>query len=126
MSALIVVPADELRAMLREVVREELSARTGDSAPTNGIGRRSGTLSVAEAAQIAHRHPETIRRAIHDGALRATKPEGGREWLIESNELRRWMKAQAPKRSPPALNMKSQAHSPVAHALLLRSRRPTH
>ncbi len=117
MSALIVIPADELRAMLREVVREELSARTGDSAPTNGIGRRSGTLSVAEAAQVAHRHPETIRRAIHDTILRATKPEGGREWLIESNELRRWMKAQGPKRSARALNMKSEVDSAVARAL---------
>jgi excisionase family DNA binding protein len=116
-SALIVVPADELRAMLREVVREELNARTGEAPPIHGTASHNGTLSVAEAAQIAHRHPETIRRAIHDSALRATKPEGGREWLIESNELRRWMKAQEPKRSPGALSMKSEVDSAVARAL---------
>jgi excisionase family DNA binding protein len=117
MSALIVVPADELRAMLREVVREELNARTEEPPRVNGTASHNGTLSVAEAAQIAHRHPETIRRAIHDGGLRATKPEGGREWLIESKELRRWMKAQAPKRSPRALNMKSEVDSAVARVL---------
>jgi excisionase family DNA binding protein len=116
-SALIVVPADELRAMLREVVREELNARVAEAPPINGMGNRTGTLSVVEAAQIAHRNPETIRRAIRDSTLRATKPEGGREWLIESNELRRWMKAQGPKRSPRALNMKSEVDSAVARAL---------
>jgi excisionase family DNA binding protein len=118
LSTLIIIPPEELRAMLREVVREELDARTAEAPPINGaMGYRSGTLSVAEAAQMAHRNPETIRRAIHDSTLRATKPEGGREWLIESNELRRWMKAAGPKRSPRALDMKSEVESAVARAL---------
>jgi excisionase family DNA binding protein len=116
MSALVVIPADELRAMLREVLRDELNARNADAPPTNGMSHRTGPLSVSEAAQVAHRHQETIRRAIHDHTLRATKPEGGREWLIESNELQRWMRAQKPKRSPRASDMAGEVESAVARA----------
>jgi len=116
MSALIVVPADELRAMLREVLRDELNSRNPDLPSADGMGNRTGQLSVAEAAQIAHRHPETIRRAIHDRTLQATKPEGGREWLIEPNELQRWMKAQRPKRPPRASDMAGEVESAVARA----------
>ncbi len=114
MSALVVISADELRAMLREVLRDELDARNAAAPPANGMSCRTGTLSVAEAAQITHRHPETIRRAIHDRTLQATKPEGGREWLIEPDELQRWMKAQKPKRSPRASDMAGEVESAVA------------
>ncbi len=116
MSALVVIPADELRAMLRKVLREELNARATDVPLVNGMSHPTGPLSVAEAAQIAHRHPETIRRAIHDRILQATKPEGGREWLIEQSELQRWMKAQKPKRPPRASDMASEVESAVARA----------
>ena len=116
MSALIIIPADELRAMLREVLRDELNARSADAPLAIGMGYRAGPLSVAEAAQIAHRHPETIRRAIHDRTLQATKPEGGREWVIESNELQRWMGAPKPKRPPRASDMASEVESAVARA----------
>jgi len=116
MSALVVIPADELRAMLREVLREEFNARHSDASPANGMSYSTGTLSVAEAARHAHRHPETLRRAIHDRTLQATKPEGGREWVIDTNELQRWMKAKTPKRSPRASDMAGEVESAVARA----------
>jgi excisionase family DNA binding protein len=82
---------ETLRETLREVVREELrpvleQLRAGVPAPSPA----PGPLSVAEAATLAHRNPETIRRAIKSGALRARRPQGGRAWVIDGAELHRW------------------------------------
>lgn len=56
----------------------------------------SGNLTTAEAARIARRDQETITRALRAGKLKGTRPEGGREWIIEAGELRRWMTARRP------------------------------
>jgi excisionase family DNA binding protein len=44
-------------------------------------------LTVAEAADLVGLHPETIRRWIRTGRLRATRI--GRSYLIDADELRR-------------------------------------
>lgn len=100
LGGLVMIPLEELRAILREIVREELNARL-----TNAVSNGKGVLSVAEAAQAAHRHVETIRRAIHRGTLRASKPEAGREWVIEATELQRWMNALTPQHSIGSVDM---------------------
>ena len=83
--------ADELRVVVREVLREELprllTAHLQARAPAP---RSDARLSVADAARVAHRHPDTIRRAIKTHALHATKPAGGREWIIDQAEIERW------------------------------------
>lgn len=45
-------------------------------------------LTVKEAAAFAHVHPETIRRWIRSGVLKASRP-GGRVLLIARAELDR-------------------------------------
>ena len=45
------------------------------------------TLKVSEAAQLAGLHINTIRAAIHDGHLQATKPTGS-HWRIQKENLR--------------------------------------
>ena len=56
----------------------------------------SGNLTTAEAASIARRSQETITRALRAGKLKGTRPEGGREWIIDHDELKRWMTARKP------------------------------
>jgi excisionase family DNA binding protein len=114
MSALVITTPEELRAMLREVVDEALNDLPRGRTLANGNQTTPETLSVAEAAQIAHRHPETIRRAINDATLRASKPAGGREWLIEAVELQRWMNAKRSKRSERASNLSSEVEDALA------------
>jgi excisionase family DNA binding protein len=114
MSALVITTPEELQAMIQEAVQEALGAVPQAWPVSNGTQTARGTLSVAEAGRIAHRHPETIRRAINGGFLRASKPGGGREWLIEASELRRWMKAKRPKRPERASDLTSEVESALA------------
>jgi excisionase family DNA binding protein len=44
------------------------------------------TLKVSEAAQLARLHINTIRSAIHDNRLPATKPTGS-HWRIQKDDL---------------------------------------
>jgi len=52
----------------------------------------SDYLTTAEAAEKVRVSPCTITRLIRTGAIRAEK--AGRRWLIEPDELKRWMDAQ--------------------------------
>lgn len=44
--------------------------------------------TVLEAARILRVHPRTIRRRIRSRSLIATKPSGGRAWLIPESALK--------------------------------------
>jgi excisionase family DNA binding protein len=64
-------------------------------------------LSVPEAAHIAEKSEENIRRAIRDGWLKATRV-GQRSWAIKSNDLEVWINdAQSHKPGPKPKNVKS-------------------
>jgi excisionase family DNA binding protein len=95
--------ADEIKAAVRDALREELPvllrAHCAHAQPP-AIAQSSRPLSVGEAAQLAHRHPDTVRRAIHSGALLARRPGGGREWVIAPADLRRWMDRPGTGKSP--------------------------
>jgi excisionase family DNA binding protein len=60
-------------------IREALSERI--------LGDRF--LTTIEAARILRRHPETIRRWIRGGILRARRIPSTRLYLIEDSEIRR-------------------------------------
>jgi excisionase family DNA binding protein len=106
--------ADEMKAALREVLREELpralAALQGAATPAPPP---RGRLSVAEAAALAHRHQDTIRRAIRAGALKAMKPAGGREWIIEAAEVERWTRSGTP---ASAVDIAAEVDKAVARA----------
>jgi hypothetical protein len=57
---------DALRALVREVVREELARERGTASTSAGF------VGTREAAKIAGVKPHTIRRWISTGKLRAT------------------------------------------------------
>lgn len=44
-------------------------------------------LLVPEAAALAGKHPDTLRRAIKAKKLKASKVDGGREWAIRRGDL---------------------------------------
>lgn len=50
-------------------------------------------LTVAEAAAISRRQPRTIRAWISRGALRASRPAGGRQFLIQRADLDRLLRS---------------------------------
>lgn len=47
-------------------------------------------LDPFEAAEIVHRHPETIRRALRKGKLKGNKV-GDRGWSISRDALREYI-----------------------------------
>lgn len=55
-------------------------------------------LTLAQAAQIAKRDPSTLRHAIKDGALKATK--FGKTWVVTEGDLDVWISADIHKRGP--------------------------
>jgi excisionase family DNA binding protein len=100
-----------LRQVLCEVLRQELPRALAQLQPTRPAPQLCpARLSVAEAAARAHRHPDTLRRAIKAGTLRATRPAGGREWVVDSAELERWVSGPA---SAP-LDMQAEVDKAVA------------
>ena len=58
-------------------------------------------LTVADAAEVAGVHPETVRRAIRAGALRAAGYAGKRPRL-RRDEVERWLTEAAPARAAAA------------------------
>jgi excisionase family DNA binding protein len=56
------------------------------------LAREAPLLTVAEAAQLAGLHPETVRRAIRSGALEAAGYVGKRPRL-RRNDVERWLDA---------------------------------
>ena len=78
---LIDVTLDELAAIVGDVVREELARqRPQEEAPMR-------YLTVAEAARIAGRSPETIREWVAAGRLRALPRRGRQHIRIHPDDL---------------------------------------
>lgn len=50
-----------------------------------------------EAAEIAHRHPETVRDALRAGELIGVQNSEGGPWLIREDMLENWIES-APKK----------------------------
>ncbi|QSZ53303.1 helix-turn-helix domain-containing protein [Paenarthrobacter sp. AT5] len=48
-------------------------------------------LTVAEAAEAAHRHPVTVRRALEGGELHGTQRTFRGRWLIRAECLDAWL-----------------------------------
>ena len=51
-------------------------------------------LTLKQAAERAGITPDTLRQAIKDKRLTATKP--GRDWLIDTEEIERYMRVRKP------------------------------
>jgi hypothetical protein len=49
-----------------------------------------GDLTADQAAAVAHRHPDTIRRALADGSLHGKQRTARGRWLIEPACLDAW------------------------------------
>lgn len=79
----------EGKAAIRAALVEALPVAT--LAPVLPMAAPDQRLKTRHAAQLADCHPDTIRRAIADGDLKASKPKGSREYLIVLGDLRRWM-----------------------------------
>lgn len=69
----VVVTDEQLRDLMREVIREEL-------------GQRDGYVTIREAAQVARVHPATIRDWIREGHL--PRHAAGRRPRVLLSELR--------------------------------------
>ncbi len=80
--------ADEIRAAVREELRPLLGRL--DALRPAGLDPLAG-LDITEAARVAHRSPDTLRRAIREGKLKATRPDGGRQWIVLAGDLEQWM-----------------------------------
>lgn len=51
---------------------------------------RSPVLKLVDAAQIVKRHPQTLRKAIRAGELRAVQQCRAGHWLIRESDLLFW------------------------------------
>ena len=47
-------------------------------------------LDTFQVAEIMHRHPETVKRALRSGKLKGNKI-GGRNWLVSRDALREYI-----------------------------------
>jgi excisionase family DNA binding protein len=83
--------ADEIRTALREVLRDELPRLVAGLLHASRSGSPA-RIGVAEAAALSNRHPDTVRRAIKKGRLRAARPSGARVWVIETRDVERWVR----------------------------------
>lgn len=52
-------------------------------------------LSLKQAAQYAHRHPQTLSREIRAGRLRAARIGERREYFLIAPWIDEWMESQA-------------------------------
>jgi excisionase family DNA binding protein len=74
----VVLSVEELAAVVRAAVREELDRREGGA-----------TLSTEEAAAVAKRNPKTVRRWLDEGLLPSTMR--GRFHRIRREDLDRFL-----------------------------------
>jgi len=108
--------AEEIEQAVRKVLREELPRMLGAERSSGHVALDPNVgLSVPEAAKVAHRAPDTVRRAIRAGALRASHPEGGREWVIAPVDLEAWLGRR--KRTPAVVDIGTLARQAAARAL---------
>ena len=89
MSTLTIIPPEELREMLRGIVREEVRAALVEAGTTSPDG--DGYLSVQKAAALTDVHPDTIRAWVRAGRLRGYR--AGRELRVLRSELHHFLDA---------------------------------
>lgn len=70
------------------VLANVLGARVSDFLPPQG---EPEWLTADEAAARAHRHPETVRRAIRAGELPAIQRCKSGKWLLKSTDVDDWL-----------------------------------
>lgn len=51
-------------------------------------------LTAPEAAVYAHRHPDTINRALRNGELAGNQPTRKGRWLIHRDALDAWIRGE--------------------------------
>jgi excisionase family DNA binding protein len=88
--------ADEIKAALREVLREELPRALSLLQPRSN---EDGYLSVQKAATLAEVHPDTIRAWVKDGRLVAHRAGCGLR--IRRDDLRRFLEGGGPQKNRP-------------------------
>jgi excisionase family DNA binding protein len=88
--------AEEIKAALREVLREELPRALSLLQPRTD---EDGYLSVQKAATLVEVHPDTIRAWVKDGRLVAHR--AGRELRIRRDQLRRFLEGGGPQKNRP-------------------------
>jgi excisionase family DNA binding protein len=91
MSPLVIIPAEELQAMLDAAILKAVRAALAENQTT--ATEEDGYLSVQKAADFADVHPDTIRAWIKTDRLRGYR--AGRELRILRSELRRFLAADA-------------------------------
>lgn len=82
---------DALRAILREIVREELAERR--EGPRGATGP-DAYLATSDAAKLARVAPGTIRRWMREGRL--PRRRAGRELRVKRADLEALLVAEAP------------------------------
>lgn len=89
---------DAIRKIIREEVRQALeplleSLQSGGKITRRAIGRDpSGDfLTVAEAAEVTHRHPEAIYLALQAKELKGAQRTKGGRWLIRRSDIALWV-----------------------------------
>ena len=45
--------------------------------------------NLREVAECMGLKVRTIRQWVHDGKIKAVKPEGGKQWIVSESEIRR-------------------------------------
>jgi excisionase family DNA binding protein len=86
-SSLVIIPPEDLRAMLQAAVREGI--RVALAQARAGGAEEDGYLSVQRAADYADVHPDTIRAWIKAGKLLGYR--AGRELRVLRSDLRRFL-----------------------------------
>lgn len=79
---------DVIRQTVRDVLREELRDLVAESKPAAGDGP---LMTVADAAQYARVHEDTIRTWLRHGKLQRFK--AGRELRVRRDDLERFLAA---------------------------------
>ncbi len=87
MSPLVIIPAEELQAMLDAAVLRGVRAALAEARPA--AAEEDGYLSVQRAADFADVHPDTIREWIKTDRLRGYR--AGRELRVLRSELHRFL-----------------------------------
>lgn len=87
MTAVALLTAEEIRAIVREAVRSELdAAQAGD------------ILTLEQAAELVKRHPKVLVRYIRTMGLPAQRI--GRDWRFNRGDLLDWLRKQPTAKAP--------------------------
>lgn len=104
----------EGKAAIRAALVEALPAVP--LAPVLPMAPPDQRLKTRHAAQLADCHPDTIRRAIAGGDLKASRPKSSREYLITVGDLRRWMEERGnPRGSEGPVDVRAAVDNAVRH-----------